>query len=187
MAHLPNILTSFRIVCVPIVLLFTVIGTPVADTIACGVFIIAGITDYLDGRLARSYQQQSELGRILDPIADKILVSACLMVLAGLQRLPYESLWPAIVILCREITVAGLREFLANKNFSLKSTLLSKWKTGIQMTAIGFLLAGHGMGLFLNLTMVPFAEIGAILLWIAALLTIITGWDYLHKGFGQIK
>ena len=142
---------------------------------------------YLDGKLARSRQQLSDFGRMFDSIADKLLVGACLMVLAGYARLPYASLWPAIIILCREILVSGMREYLAERKASLPVTRLAKWKTGFQMTAIGFLLAGDGTGLLLQMPWLHVAMTGACLLWIAAVLTLITGWDYLTTGLRYVE
>lgn len=186
LTDLPNVLTLSRIVAIPIVVGFAAWGTPPTDALACFLFILAGITDYFDGKLARSRHQLSDFGRMFDSIADKLLVGACLMVLAGFLRLPYQSLWPAIVILCREILVSGMREYLAERRASLPVTRLAKWKTGFQMTAIGFLLAGDGTGALLGMPWLPVALIGAILLWIAGVLTIITGWDYLTKGLQHV-
>ena len=108
------------------------------------------------------------------------------MVLAGFLRLPYQSLWPAIIILCREILVSGMREYLAERQARLPVTRLAKWKTGFQMTAIGFLLAGDGTGILLGMPWLPVALIGAVLLWISAVLTLITGWDYLTTGLRHV-
>lgn len=179
---LPNLLTLSRIVAIPVIIALVAMRAPAADAIACVLFIMAGITDYWDGRLARSRQQLSDLGRMLDPIADKLLVAASLMVLAGMGRMPYGALWPAVVILCREIMVSGLREYLAGTKISLPVTRLAKWKTGFQMTAIGFLLAGDTTAQLIGLSFFPVGLIGSLLLWIAAVLTLITGWDYLVTG-----
>jgi cardiolipin synthase len=186
LTDLPNVLTLSRIVAIPIVVGFAAWGAPQTDALACLLFILAGITDYFDGKLARSRHQLSDFGRMFDSIADKLLVGACLMVLAGFLRLPYLSLWPAIIILCREILVSGMREYLAERRASLPVTRLAKWKTGFQMTAIGFLLAGDGTGTLLGIPWLPVALIGAILLWIAGVLTMITGWDYLTKGLQHV-
>lgn len=179
---LPNLLTLSRIVAIPVIIALVAMRAPAADAVACVLFILAGITDYWDGRLARSRQQLSDLGRMLDPIADKLLVAASLMVLAGMGRMPYGALWPAVVILCREIMVSGLREYLAGTKISLPVTRLAKWKTGFQMTAIGFLLAGDTTAQLIGLSFFPVGLIGSLLLWIAAVLTLITGWDYLVTG-----
>ncbi|QNT78696.1 CDP-diacylglycerol--glycerol-3-phosphate 3-phosphatidyltransferase [Entomobacter blattae] len=187
MIDLPNILTLSRIIVIPMLVLLVVLRTPVTDLLSCLLFIAAGITDYLDGKLARAWQQLSDLGRMLDPIADKLLVGVCLMVMAGLDRLPYGSLYPAIVILSREILVSGLREFLAATRVSLPVTKLAKWKTGVQMTAIGFLLAGDDSAQMLSIGWLPVSIIGALLLWLAAFLTIITGWDYVNTSIRHVN
>ena len=120
---------------------------------------------------------------MLDPIADKLLVGAALMLLAGQGRLSAWGLYPAIVILLREILVSGLREYLAGLRVGLPVTTLAKWKTGFQMGALGALLAGDDSATLLHLTILPVSTIGEIMLWIAAALTLITGWDYLKAGF----
>ncbi|ACI49849.1 CDP-diacylglycerol/glycerol-3-phosphate 3-phosphatidyltransferase [Gluconacetobacter diazotrophicus PA1 5] len=186
LTDLPNILTLSRIVAIPVLVALVAIGAPVTDCAACLLFIAAGITDYLDGKLARAWHQYSDLGRMLDPIADKLLVGASLMMLAGCDRLPFGSLYPAIIILAREILISGLREFLASTRISLPVTRLAKWKTGIQMTAIGFLLAGDSTGRLLHLEWMHVGTVGAVLLWIAAALTVLTGWDYLLTGLRHV-
>jgi cardiolipin synthase len=142
------------------------------------IFIAAGVTDFLDGYFARVWQQQSMLGRMLDPIADKLLVASCLLMLAVDGTIAGWSLWAAIIILCREILVSGLREFLAELRVSVPVTQLAKWKTSAQMVAVGFLLAGRaGDQIFPYVT-----NIGLTLLWLSALLTLYTGWDYMRAG-----
>ena len=174
MKQLPNILTISRVLLIPvIVLLFFVSGK--AAIFTCGVlFIVAAVTDYFDGYLARSYKSFSSFGRFLDPIADKLLVAAVLLMLAFSHALPMYGIIPALVILCREIIVSGLREYLAELQVGMPVTRLAKWKTGVQMTAIPALIFGQ-MSLFLAL-------LGAMLLWVAAGLTVMTGWDYLKAG-----
>lgn len=184
---LPNLLTLSRIVIIPVLVLLVALRFPWADILACVIFILAGITDYLDGKLARAWHQLSDLGRMLDPIADKLLVGVCLMMLAGLNRLPYGALYPAIVILSREILVSGLREFLASTRISMPVTRLAKWKTGVQMTAIGFLLAGDSGAWWLGLEELHVGFIGSFLLWGAAFLTIITGWDYVQTSVRHVN
>mgnify|MGYP000880085556 CR=1 FL=1 len=184
---LPNLLTLSRIVAIPLLVALVAINRPGAAAAACLLFIVAAVTDYFDGHLARSRKQQSDLGRMLDPIADKLLVGASLMVLAGLNRLDYGALWPAIVILCREILVSGLREYLAGTRISLPVTRLAKWKTGFQMTAIGFLLAGDSTGVLLGMPWLPVGLMGSVMLWIAAVLTLMTGWDYLIAGLRHVE
>ncbi|MDI2111876.1 CDP-diacylglycerol--glycerol-3-phosphate 3-phosphatidyltransferase [Commensalibacter nepenthis] len=180
--NLPNCLTLSRIVIIPILAVLVMIHCPLTDFLACILFICAGITDYLDGKLARAWQQLSDLGRMMDPIADKLLVGVLLVVMAGYDRLPYGGLIPAMVILAREILVSGLREFLASSQISLPVTQLSKWKTTFQMVALGFLLAGDTSAQMLGISWFPVSVIGAVLLWISAILTMITGWEYIQTG-----
>ena len=182
LTDLPNVLTLSRIAAIPLVVLLVAIRTPAADLAACVVFAIAAITDYFDGKLARSRQQQSDLGRMLDPIADKLLVAAALMMLVGLDRLSPLGLYPAIVIMLREILVSGLREYLAGIRIRLPVTNLAKWKTGFQMGALGALLAGDTAAPILHLGWLPVSIIGETMLWVAAALTLVTGWDYLMAG-----
>ena len=186
LTDLPNLLTLSRIAAIPLLVALVVAHGPSTDLLACLVFIAAGVTDYLDGHIARSRKQFSEIGRMLDPIADKLLVGASLMVLAGLQRLPFWGLYPAIVILLREILVSGLREHLAGLRVSLPVTRLAKWKTGFQRGAIGVLLAGDSTARLLHLGFLPVGLIGAAMLWVAALLTLVTGWDYLATGMRHV-
>jgi cardiolipin synthase (CMP-forming) len=174
---LPNLLTLSRIVAIPLVIITFYMPAPYGPWIGCGLFTLAGFTDWLDGRLARLWQQQSELGRFLDPIADKLLVAAILFMLAALQRVSPATIFPALVILSREILVSGLREHLAGLKVRMPSSRLAKWKTGIQMGAIGVLLVGDSGPAFLPVTL-----IGELMLWAAAVLTIITGYDYLRAG-----
>ncbi len=147
-----------------------------------GVFSIAAITDFLDGYLARVLSQQSSLGRMLDPIADKLLVAAVLMMLVADRTISGWSLCAAVVILCREILVSGLREYLAELRVSVPVSKIAKWKTTAQILALGFLIAGpSGEGV------VPgTVKIGITLLWIAAILTLYTGWDYMKAGFKHV-
>jgi CDP-diacylglycerol---glycerol-3-phosphate 3-phosphatidyltransferase len=182
LTDLPNLLTLSRIVAVPLLVALVALHQPLADIGACFVFSAAAITDYFDGKLARSRSLQSDLGRMLDPIADKLLVGAALMMLVGLGRLSAFGLYPAIVIMLREILVSGLREYLAALRIGLPVTQLAKWKTGFQMGAVGTLLAGDSSARWLHLSFVPVSSIGEIMLWIAAALTLWTGWDYLTAG-----
>lgn len=188
---LPNILTYGRIIAVPLVALcFFLEGklhsSDFARWSALAIFIIASITDFFDGYLARAWQQTSTIGRMLDPIADKLLVSTCLLLLAAdTDRhggIAGWSLWAAIIILCREILVSGLREYLAALKVSVPVTQLAKWKTTIQMVAIAFLLAGPAGDKIFPLT----TQIGLVLLWIAALVTLYTGYDYFRAGLKHI-
>ncbi len=182
LTDLPNVLTLSRIAAIPLLVLFAALRTPAGDLASCVVFSIAAITDYFDGKLARSRKQQSDLGRMLDPIADKLLVAAALMMLVGLDRLSRLGLYPAIVIMLREILVSGLREYLAGIRVRLPVTNLAKWKTGFQMGALGALLAGTNGAALIHLGFLPVAIIGEAMLWIAAALTLVTGWDYLTAG-----
>jgi cardiolipin synthase len=187
--NIPNLLTYGRILAVPlIVVCFYLEGrlesSDFARWCALGLFVIASLTDYLDGYLARVWKQTSNIGRMLDPIADKLLVATCLMLLAAdpVETIHGWSLWAAIVILCREILVSGLREYLAELKVSLPVTRLAKWKTTIQMVAIGFLLAGPAGDKVLPYT----TQIGIALLWTSAIVTLYTGYDYFRAGLKHI-
>jgi cardiolipin synthase len=182
LTDLPNLLTLSRIAAIPVLVALVAWGTALGDILGCLVFAIAAITDYFDGKLARDRAQTSDLGRMLDPIADKLLVGASLMMLAGQSRLGTGGLYPAIVIMLREILVSGLREYLAGIRISLPVSRLAKWKTGFQMGALGTLLAGDSGARVIGLEFLPVTLIGAVLLWAAALLTLLTGWDYLTAG-----
>ena len=177
MTALPNLLTMSRIVAIPLILALLYFDGSFWRWLACAIFAAACVTDYFDGYLARSRSQVSELGRFLDPIADKLLVSATLFMLTAFGRLSAEALLPALVILCREILVSGLREYLAGLRVGMPVSRLAKWKTVIQMVAIGVLIVGDAGPGF-----VPVAGIGELLLWIAAILTLVTGYDYLQSG-----
>jgi cardiolipin synthase len=184
---LPNILTYARIVAVPVVaacLYWQALlgGGLWLRWVALVIFIAAGITDFLDGYLARAWQQQTALGRMLDPIADKLLVATCLLMLAVDGTIAGWSLWAAIIILCREILVSGLREFLAELRVGMPVTHLAKWKTVGQMVAVGFLLAGRAGDLVVPVV----TPVGLTLLWLSALLTLYTGWDYLRAGLKHL-
>jgi cardiolipin synthase len=179
----PNLLTYGRIVAVPAVVACMywqeiLQGGLWLRWVALAIFVMAGVTDILDGYLARSWGQQSSFGRMLDPIADKLLVSSCLLMLAADSTIRGWSLWAAIVILCREILVSGLREYLAELRVSVPVTKLAKWKTSLQLVAIGFLLAGEAGDLIIPLV----TPVGLTLLWLSALLTLYTGWDYFRAG-----
>ena len=142
-SYLPNLLTLSRIAAIPAIIFLVAVSSPSTDFGSCMVFSAAALTDYFDGKLARSLQQQSHLGSVLDPIADKLLVGAALMILVGCHKLSTLGLYPAIIIMLREILVSGLREYLGGIRISLPVTLLAKWKTVFQMAAIGILLAGN--------------------------------------------
>ena len=182
LTDLPNILTLSRIAAIPLLVLLTALKLPWADFGAALLFTLAGITDYLDGKLARERAQLSDFGRMLDPIADKLLIGATLMCLIGFHHMPHFGIYPAIIIMLREILVSGLREYLADLRIGLPVTKLAKWKTGVQMLALGLLLLGNSGASFLGLEHSSVGLIGFLLLWVAAALTLVTGWDYLTAG-----
>ena len=180
---LPNLLTYGRVAAVPVVVFFMLWPDNFwMRWIAFGVFAIAAVTDFFDGYLARAWSQQSSLGRVLDPIADKLIVAASLLVLVADRTISGWSLWAAIVILCREILVSGLREYLAELRVSVPVSTVAKWKTTLQILAVGFLLAGPAAEPLLPGTV----RVGLALLWISALLTLYTGWDYLRAGIKHV-
>ena len=175
--NLPNLLTLARILAVPLNMGAFYMDRPFGMYIAVVLFVVAGITDFFDGYLARSTGAVSKLGQFLDPIADKLMVGAILMMLVWDQTVDGVHVIAAIIILSREILVSGLREFLAGTEVSVPVSQLAKWKTAVQMIAIGALvLAGA------NPPYLPAIEVGLIGLWLAALLTLITGYDYLRHG-----
>jgi cardiolipin synthase len=184
---LPNILTYGRIAAVPVVvgLLYwqnIIEGGLWLRWVALAIFICAGVTDILDGYFARIWGQQSSLGRMLDPIADKLLVASCLLMLAAQEIIHGWSLLAAVIILCREILVSGLREYLAELRVSVPVTRLAKWKTILQMVAVGFLIAGPaGDRVITGVT-----QIGIALLWASAILTLYTGYDYMRAGLRYV-
>ena len=166
----PNILTVLRLIAAPCVaLVFAVLARPAADWVALVLFVGASATDWIDGYLARAWNQQTRFGTMLDPIADKAMVIIALAVVLGLSELDPWVLVPGTVILFREVFVSGLREFLGAQAGQLKVTKLAKWKTTVQMVAITLLLLG-------------LETAGIALLWLAAALTAATGWDYFRKA-----
>ncbi len=178
----PNVLTYGRIVAVPLIAGLMMYGGNSARWLALAIYIIAAITDFFDGYLARAWQQQSALGRMLDPIADKVLVSVVLLVLATDGTLLSWHIWAAIIITAREVLVSGLREFLGELRVSVPVTKIAKWKTTAQLLAIGFLIAGPaGDQVFGGVT-----ATGNILLWIAAAFTLYTGYDYFRAGLRHV-
>jgi CDP-diacylglycerol--glycerol-3-phosphate 3-phosphatidyltransferase len=181
--NLPNILTYGRVAAVPVVaaLLFWP-NVDWAAWTAFGVFALAAVTDFFDGYLARAWSQQSSLGRMLDPIADKLLVAASLLILAAGSTIHGWTLLAAVIILCREILVSGLREYLAELQVSVPVTRLAKWKTGAQMVAIGFLIAGEAGDRVLP----GISQAGILLLWLSAVLTLYTGYDYMRAGLRYV-
>ncbi|MFP6758755.1 MAG: CDP-diacylglycerol--glycerol-3-phosphate 3-phosphatidyltransferase [Alphaproteobacteria bacterium] len=179
---LPNILTLSRIFVIPLLVGAFYLPAPISNWTAFGLFVVASATDYFDGYLARRLGQISPFGRFLDPVADKLLVAAAIVMLIWADRAP---LIPALIILCREILVSGLREFLAELKVGLPVTQLAKWKTGSQMVAICLLLIGNAPPVndILGMSLTDF---GGILLWVAAALTAVTGYDYLRVGLKHI-
>jgi CDP-diacylglycerol--glycerol-3-phosphate 3-phosphatidyltransferase/cardiolipin synthase len=176
---LPNVLTYLRILAVPaLVVSLTLVEGDSGRWLAFALFVSASLTDWLDGYLARMWAQQSTLGQMLDPIADKLLVGAALIMLVHDRTIDGFSVWAAVIVLCREILVSGLREFLASLNVTVRVTRLAKWKTAVQMVALAVLLIAPAM--------VPYhgeaATFGIGCLWAAALLTLWTGYDYLKAA-----
>ena len=177
LTSLPNLLTLFRIAIIPLLVALLFLESPTARWTACALFVIAAITDYFDGYLARNLNKVSPLGRFLDPIADKLLIAAVILMLVGIDAIRGLVILPALVILCREILVSGLREYLAELRVPMPVSKLAKWKTVIQMVALGVMIVGETGPAFLQVQ-----TIGEVGLWIAALLTLITGYDYLQRG-----
>lgn len=181
--NLPNLLTYGRVAAVPVVvaLLFWPNSAPASWT-ALGLYVLAAVTDFFDGYLARAWSQQSSLGRMLDPIADKLLVAAALLMLSANHSIESFNLWAAVIILCREILVSGLREYLADLRVPMPVTAVAKWKTAAQLVALGFLIAGPA-----GERAIPGAHMAGIaLLWIAAVLTLYTGWDYMKASYQHV-
>ena len=183
MLSLPNLLTLSRILAVPILVFLLWRPAPIDYAITFVLYCIVGITDYFDGYLARAWNSISRLGQFLDPIADKIMVAAVLVMLISSRKenpvpeIAGLNIIPALVILLREIIVSGLREFLAPLNVSVPVSALAKWKTTLQLVALGALILG---GAVPHVAWVHF--VGLICLWAAAALTLVTGYDYLRIG-----
>lgn len=177
--NIPNLLTMIRIWTIPVIVLTLAIPTPFWAWVSVILFAVAGITDYMDGYLARHLNQLSRFGRVLDPIADKLLVGATLLMLAYSNRLGDFGIVPAVIILCREILVSGLREFLAEINVGCPVTRLAKWKTACQMVALPVLMVANLGG---SCGEKCLWYIGMFTLWGAATLTVMTGYDYWKSG-----
>ncbi len=179
LTSLPNVLTYGRILAIPaMAACFLLVKTDTGRWAALAVFVLACFTDWLDGYLARVLSQQSTLGRMLDPIADKLLVGTALILLVNDGTIDYISIWAAIIILSREILVSGLREYLAELNVKIHVTHLAKWKTTLQMSSLAVLLAGPAGDKYISGVTVT----GTVLFWVAALLTLWTGYDYLKAA-----
>jgi len=179
---IPNILTIGRIAAAPAILvLAAALPRAEAETIAAVLFVAAALTDFLDGWLARRLDRVSAFGRMLDPIADKVMVIATLAALLALQGPVWWLVLPTAAIILREVLISGVREFVGGLPgaVSLPVTRLAKWKTAAQMTALGALLLAGPVG-------APMLWAGAVLLWLAAVLTLITGWDYLSRAIVYI-
>jgi cardiolipin synthase len=181
LSSLPNILTLSRILAVPLLVLLMWQSGWMPWLTAFILFCIAGATDYLDGYLARAQGTVSKLGQFLDPIADKIMVAATIVMLVHSGVVHGWSVIAALIILLREITVSGLREYLAGLQVSLPVSALAKWKTAAQMIALGALILSGTVAQPL-LGWIPAYEAGLACLWVAAVLTLVTGYDYLRVG-----
>jgi cardiolipin synthase len=178
MLNFANILTMSRIAAIPAIVGFMMLKAPVWHWVALALFVLACVTDWFDGYVARRLDQVSRLGRFLDPIADKLVVAAVLMILVSTRHIDGWAILAALTILCREILVSGLREFLAELRVGVPVSMLAKWKTAVQMIALGFLIVArpdHDLPIDTML-------IGEVLLWIAAGLTLVTGYDYMMIG-----
>ena len=198
MFALPNALTILRIVLVPIFVIAFVIPGDAARLVAFAVFALAGISDWLDGFAARKLKAGSDFGRMLDPIADKVLVAVALMMLvaegtftrysATTGMLSLVKLVPALIILTREILVSGLREFLAGTRVSVPVTAVAKFKTAVQMIAIGAMILTPLADVFApGIPALSYAAIAYILLWVAAALTVYTGVIYFKNGMAYLR
>ena len=179
---IPNILTIGRIIIVPFFVLSFYLPGFYGDLTACVLFVVASFTDFLDGMLARMMGEESKLGELLDPIADKIIVATALILLVMSGTIRHYEVIAAIIILTREILISGLREFLARGQVKLPVTNLAKLKTVLQMIAIALLLTGETGNKILNFQDYNAQTIGIILLWLSAFLTLYTGYEYLRKG-----
>ncbi|MTH34527.1 CDP-diacylglycerol--glycerol-3-phosphate 3-phosphatidyltransferase [Paracoccus limosus] len=195
---LPNILTVLRLAAAPLVpLMFFFLSRPFADFAALALFLVAAITDWFDGYLARAWKQESRFGAAMDPIADKAMVIIAVVVITGYSGMNPWLILPSTVILFREVFVSGLREYLGDRSRLLKVTKLAKWKTTAQMVAIAVLFLGTGLNYYevghpplVGETKLPWSDswsdlatqIGLLLIWVAAALTAITGWDYFDKA-----
>ena len=179
---IPNYLTIGRIIIVPIFVIAFYLPGFYGDIIPFILFVVASFTDFLDGLLARMYKEESRLGEMLDPIADKIIVSAALILLVMNGTIKNYEVIAAIIILTREILISGLREFLAKSRVAIPVTGLAKFKTFIQMFSIAILLTGESGNKLINFQDYNAHSIGIILLWLSAFLTLYTGYDYVKKG-----
>ena len=182
----PNYLTIGRIIIVPVFVFAFYLPGFYGDVIPFALFIIASFTDFLDGLLARIYKEESKLGELLDPIADKIIVSAALILLVMNRTIQNYEVIAAIIILTREILISGLRELLAEVQIKIPVSSLAKGKTFIQMFSIAILLTGETGNKIINFEDYNAQTVGIILLWLSAFLTLYTGYDYVRKGIEHI-
>ena len=183
---IPNILTIGRIIIVPFFVISFFLPGFYGEIIPFLLFILASFTDFLDGLLARLYKEESKLGELLDPIADKIIVSAALILLVMNRTIQNYEVIAAIIILTREILISGLREFLAEVQVKIPVSSLAKGKTFIQMFSIAILLTGETGNKIINFEDYNAQTVGIILLWLSAFLTLYTGYDYVRKGIEHI-
>ena len=183
--QIPNTLTIGRIILVPIFVIAFYLPGFLGDLIPFFIFILASFTDFLDGLLARLYKEESKLGELLDPIADKIIVATALVLLVMNGTIQHYEVIAAIIILTREIMISGLIEFLAKSQISMPFTGLAKCKTFIQMFAIALLLTGESGNKVISFQDYNAHTIGIVLLWLSAFLTLYTGYDYVKKGIGH--
>jgi cardiolipin synthase len=175
---LPNQLTIGRILAIPVICVFVLVGWDWLRWLALIIYIAAALTDWLDGFLARRMNLNSALGKMLDPIADKLLVGALIVTFAWTRDFTGWDLLPAIAILLREIFVAGLREYLGNRSISVPVTFMAKWKTTAQLVALGLIMAAP--------MLLGLAFIAHFALWVAAILTVWTGWEYLRSTWPHL-
>ena len=178
---IPNILTIGRIIIVPIFVVTFFIPGFFGDLIPFFLFVLASFTDYLDGLLARLFKEESKLGELLDPIADKLLIAAVIIVLIDTRVIADVHVIPAIIILLREIAISGLREFLAKLNTDMPVSKLAKYKTTFQMVSLSILIIGLGFELNDFLW-----NLGLVTLWLAAIITLLSGYNYVAKGLKHI-
>ena len=183
---IPNILTIGRIIIVPFFVVSFFLPGFYGEIIPFLLFILASFTDFLDGLLARLYKEESKLGELLDPIADKIIVSAALILLVMNGTIQNYEVIAAIIILTREILISGLREFLADVQIKIPVSSLAKVKTFIQMFSIAILLTGETGNKIINFEDFNAQTVGIILLWLSAFLTLYTGYDYVRKGIEHV-
>ena len=181
LSNLPNFLTLFRVISIPVIIIAIIPQTYLSNWIAVSLYIVACISDFLDGYFARKLKLETKLGKFLDPIADKVLVISIIFILVAIDKISGFFIYPALIIIVREILVSGLREFFAKSKISINVTNLAKWKTLIQMFSLGFLIIGDDFTL-ISYTML----LGEIGLTIASLITIYTGYKYFDKHLNYL-